>query len=142
MNQDDSKIRNLKIRLVLENSGVAEPQKLRDKFNEAIEDGHPIMDRIRLNTMVLASLVFKAFAAECALLKKLYNEKIRMATVTTFCCEFKVFTCVILGHISPAATTVCCSGCRNILRWNLKSLTAVQGVDLNYQRPSRSPVYR
>ena len=49
-----------KFRLVLENSGVAEPQKLRDKFNEAIEDGHPIMDRIRLNTMVLASSIVNA----------------------------------------------------------------------------------
>ena len=31
---------------------MAEPQNLRDKFNEAIMEGHPIMSRIRLDTMV------------------------------------------------------------------------------------------
>lgn len=37
---------------MLENSGVAEPQNLRDKFNEAVLDGHPVMSRIRLDTMI------------------------------------------------------------------------------------------
>lgn len=39
-------------RFVLENSGVAEPQNLRDKFNEAIFEGHPVMTRIRLDNMI------------------------------------------------------------------------------------------
>lgn len=39
-------------RLVLENSGVAEPQNLRDQFTEAAAAGHPIMNRIRLDAMV------------------------------------------------------------------------------------------
>ncbi|KAK9866837.1 hypothetical protein WJX84_011588 [Apatococcus fuscideae] len=39
-------------RFVLENSGVAEPQNLRDKFNDALASGHPLMSRIRLDTMV------------------------------------------------------------------------------------------
>ena len=39
-------------RFVLENSGVAEPQKIRDKFSDAIADGHPLMSRIQLDTMV------------------------------------------------------------------------------------------
>ena len=38
-------------RFVLENSGVAEPQNIRDKFNEAIAIGHPLMSRIQLDTM-------------------------------------------------------------------------------------------
>ena len=39
-------------RFVLENSGVAEPQNIRDKFSEAIASGHPLMSRIQLDTMV------------------------------------------------------------------------------------------
>lgn len=39
-------------RFVLENSGVAEPQNLRDKFNDALASGYPLMSRIRLDTMV------------------------------------------------------------------------------------------
>ena len=38
-------------RFVLENSGVAEPQNIRDKFSEAIASGHPLMSRIQLDTM-------------------------------------------------------------------------------------------
>lgn len=38
-------------RLVLENSGVAEPQNIRDQFAEAVAAGHPITQRIRLDTM-------------------------------------------------------------------------------------------
>ncbi len=51
---------------------MAEPQKLRDKFNEAIEDGHPIMSRIRLDTMVAImsegreSMVWHAVAVNAA----------------------------------------------------------------------------
>lgn len=40
------------IRFVLENSGVAEPQNIRDKFSEAIAMGNPLMSRIQLDTMV------------------------------------------------------------------------------------------
>lgn len=39
-------------RIVLENSGVAEPQNLRDKFTEAALDGHPLLERIELDTLV------------------------------------------------------------------------------------------
>lgn len=39
-------------RFVLENSGVAEPQKIRDKFSDAIAEGHPLTSRIQLDTMV------------------------------------------------------------------------------------------
>lgn len=39
-------------RFVLENSGVAEPQKIRDKFSDAIAEGHALMSRIQLDTMV------------------------------------------------------------------------------------------
>lgn len=38
-------------RFVLENSGVAEPQNIRDKFSEAIASGNPLMSRIQLDTM-------------------------------------------------------------------------------------------
>lgn len=31
---------------------MAEPQNLRDKFNDALASGHPLMARIRLDTMV------------------------------------------------------------------------------------------
>jgi G3E family GTPase len=37
---------------VLENSGVAEPQNIRDQFNEAIAAGNPLMHRIYLDTLV------------------------------------------------------------------------------------------
>lgn len=36
---------------MLENSGVAEPQNIRDKFSEAILNGNPLMSRIQLDTM-------------------------------------------------------------------------------------------
>lgn len=39
-------------RIVLENSGVAEPQNLRDSFTKAIETDHPIMKRIHLSSLV------------------------------------------------------------------------------------------
>mmetsp|Transcript_2194 Transcript_2194/g.3610 ORF Transcript_2194/g.3610 Transcript_2194/m.3610 type:complete len:598 (+) Transcript_2194:105-1898(+) len=53
-------------RIVLENSGVAEPQNLRDKFKEAQDAGHPLMDRIFLDSMVTvvdASTFTKDFAS-------------------------------------------------------------------------------
>ena len=37
---------------VLENSGVAEPQNIRDKFNEAYIVGHPVTEKVVLDTMV------------------------------------------------------------------------------------------
>lgn len=39
-------------RIVLENSGVAEPANIRDKFKEAEDEGHPLLDRIYLDTLV------------------------------------------------------------------------------------------
>ena len=39
-------------RIVLENSGVAEPQNIRDKFVEARAVGHPLVDKVYLDTMV------------------------------------------------------------------------------------------
>lgn len=39
-------------RIVLENSGVAEPANIRDKFKEAEEAGHPLLDRLYLDTLV------------------------------------------------------------------------------------------
>lgn len=39
-------------RIVLENSGVAEPANIREKFREAMEAGHPLLDRIYLDAMV------------------------------------------------------------------------------------------
>ncbi|KAL4424848.1 hypothetical protein ABPG77_011098 [Micractinium sp. CCAP 211/92] len=39
-------------RIILENSGVAEPQNIRDQFNDAIASGHPLMKRIYLDTLV------------------------------------------------------------------------------------------
>ena len=47
-----AKPEGMNCRFVLENSGVAEPQNLRDKFNDAMASGHPLMSRIRLDTMV------------------------------------------------------------------------------------------
>lgn len=39
-------------RIILENSGVAEPQNIRDQFNDAIAMGHPLMKRVYLDTLV------------------------------------------------------------------------------------------
>eukprot|EP00967_Tisochrysis_lutea_P092692 scaffold133731_cov39-Tisochrysis_lutea.AAC.2 len=39
-------------RIVLENSGVAEPAGIRDRFNEAEAEGHPLLERLYLDTMV------------------------------------------------------------------------------------------
>lgn len=39
-------------RIVLENSGVAEPSAIRDRFNEAESEGHPLLERLYLDTMV------------------------------------------------------------------------------------------
>jgi G3E family GTPase len=39
-------------RIVLENSGVAEPQNIRDQFVEARVLGHPLVDKVYLDTMV------------------------------------------------------------------------------------------
>eukprot|EP00798_Chlamydomonas_sp_ICE-L_P011382 gene11382-12082_t len=39
-------------RIILENSGVAEPQAIRDKFSEAEAAGHPLMQSIYLDTLV------------------------------------------------------------------------------------------
>lgn len=39
-------------RIVLENSGVAEPQNIRDQFNEAIMMGHPLTEKIHLDTLI------------------------------------------------------------------------------------------
>jgi len=37
---------------VLENSGVAEPGNIRDQFAEAAASGHPLLERIELDTLV------------------------------------------------------------------------------------------
>lgn len=42
----------LPCRIVLENSGVAEPHNIRDQFNEALAAGHPLMKRVELDTLV------------------------------------------------------------------------------------------
>jgi G3E family GTPase len=55
---------------VLENSGVAEPQNIREKFGEAITAGQPVMDRIELDTLVTVvdSATFIAdYASRCDL---------------------------------------------------------------------------
>lgn len=39
-------------RLVLENSGVAEPHAIRDRFMQATEANRPLMQRLRLDTLV------------------------------------------------------------------------------------------
>lgn len=39
-------------RIILENSGVAEPQALRDQFADAAAAGHPVMRRLRLDNLV------------------------------------------------------------------------------------------
>ena len=42
--------------IILENSGVAEPQNIRDQFNDAIALGDPLMKRIYLDTLVTGAL--------------------------------------------------------------------------------------
>ncbi|GFH32607.1 CobW C-terminal domain-containing protein, partial [Haematococcus lacustris] len=44
-------------------SGVAEPQNIRDKFLEAAAEGHPLLDRIALDTLVDASTFVASFAS-------------------------------------------------------------------------------
>ena len=39
-------------RIVLENSGVAEPQNIRDQFNEAVALNHPLTHRVHLDTLI------------------------------------------------------------------------------------------
>ena len=36
----------------MENSGVAEPHNIRELFSEAEEGGHPLLTRVRLDTLV------------------------------------------------------------------------------------------
>lgn len=38
--------------IVLENSGVAEPQNIREQFAEAIAEGHPLTSRVYLSSLV------------------------------------------------------------------------------------------
>lgn len=47
---------------MLENSGVAEPSNIRDKFREAEEQGHPLLQRLYLDTLVT---VVRSTAAAC-----------------------------------------------------------------------------
>ena len=47
-----SKKKKKRCSIVLENSGVAEPQNIRDKFSEAVANGHPLATRLHLDTMV------------------------------------------------------------------------------------------
>lgn len=47
-------------RIILENSGVAEPQNIRDQFNDAILDGVPLMKRVYLDTLVTGGLSLAA----------------------------------------------------------------------------------
>ncbi|RMZ52016.1 hypothetical protein APUTEX25_001210, partial [Auxenochlorella protothecoides] len=44
-------------RIILENSGVAEPQNIRDQFNDAIAEGHPLMQRCHLDTLITGTAV-------------------------------------------------------------------------------------
>jgi hypothetical protein len=53
-------------RIILENSGVAEPQNIRDQFNDAIADGHPITKRVFLDSLVTGAL--RCAALRCATL--------------------------------------------------------------------------
>ncbi len=39
-------------RIILENSGVAEPKNIRDNFSEAAASGHPVLERVELDTLV------------------------------------------------------------------------------------------
>ena len=39
-------------RIVLENSGVAEPENIRKAFADAVENGLPLMKRLHLSTLV------------------------------------------------------------------------------------------
>ena len=53
--------------IILENSGVAEPQNIRDQFNDAIADNHPLTKRVYLDTLVTGGRAFlTAFAGACA----------------------------------------------------------------------------
>eukprot|EP00210_Caulerpa_lentillifera_P007788 g7432.t1 len=57
-------------RFILENSGVAEPQNIRDSFNDAFAMGHPITKRIELDgliTVVDASTFITDFASKLPL---------------------------------------------------------------------------
>ena len=45
-------LKALGCRLVLENSGVAEPHAIRDRFADAAAAGHPLLERIRLEGLV------------------------------------------------------------------------------------------
>jgi hypothetical protein len=44
-------------RIVLENSGVAEPKNIRDLFIESAEDGHPALNRVNLSTLVCFNIL-------------------------------------------------------------------------------------
>ena len=50
-------------RIVLENSGVAEPQNIRDAFAAAAEEGHPVLKRAHLSTLVRPPLLHTAAGA-------------------------------------------------------------------------------
>jgi len=39
-------------RMILENSGVAEPRNILQRFTDAEQDGHPLQARIRLDSLV------------------------------------------------------------------------------------------
>lgn len=39
-------------RIVLENSGVAEPGNIRDQFAEAAAAGHPLLERVALDSLI------------------------------------------------------------------------------------------
>lgn len=46
---------------------MAEPQNIRDQFNDAIASGHPLMKRIYLDTLVTGECPFLPFPGPCAL---------------------------------------------------------------------------
>ena len=57
----------LPCRIVLENSGVAEPSNIREQLAEAAAAGHPLLDRIELDTLVTlvdGSQFMKDYAAK------------------------------------------------------------------------------
>jgi len=54
-------------RIILENSGVAEPQNIRDQFVDATTNGHPLIQRIRLDslfTVVDSATFIKDFSSK------------------------------------------------------------------------------
>jgi hypothetical protein len=53
-------------RLVLENSGVAEPHAIRDRFTQATEANRPLMQRLRLDTLVTVCPACFSALAGCA----------------------------------------------------------------------------